>query len=145
MPLRCYAISFWLLCLRQRRGAHSSDELRADTPHAVTVGCFEWAFVHSLLRYSMIAAEFAHLASHAFSNGALHQTTQTRQHIDRWVHLPVVQLAVNVNLHDSSEAAHYTTASMSACRVTCPEPRANRQLEGRLKNRPSSSQTGQKH
>lgn len=39
-----------------------------------------------------------HLACHAFTNGTLHESAEAGQHVDWWVHLLVVQLAVNVNL-----------------------------------------------
>ena len=38
------------------------------------------------------------LASKLLTNGALHQTGQRGQHVDRWVYLPVVQLTVDEDL-----------------------------------------------
>jgi hypothetical protein len=40
----------------------------------------------------------SHLARHAFSYGTLHETAEAWQHVDGRVHLPVVELAVNVDL-----------------------------------------------
>lgn len=46
----------------------------------------------------------SHLASHALSDGALHEAAEAGQHVDGWIHLPVVQLAINVDLQAKTQA-----------------------------------------
>ena len=38
------------------------------------------------------------LASKLLTNGALHETRQRRQNVDRWVYLPVMELTVDKDL-----------------------------------------------
>lgn len=60
-----------------------------------------------------------HLSSHAFTDSTLHQSTETRQHIDGRIHLPVVKLTVNVYLQAGSMVGN-TVDQLPVCISSMP-------------------------
>lgn len=48
--------------------------------------------------YQLVGHGAVVVAGHAFADGALHETRERRQHVDRRENLTVVQLAIDVNL-----------------------------------------------
>lgn len=85
-----------------------------------------------------------HLARHALPNGALHQAAEGRQHIDGRVHLPVVQLPINVDLCRPTGKQIHSPAADAAARSAQREKPQHVRLtaadQGRLHAYQSSSQ-----